>query len=97
MDPVRFDQTVIVNPSLDGRDNVDVTCERPFLVHCLAGIGRTGTFIVALSLSLCELDGENLDIVGIINQMRKCRPRMVPDVAQFEFLQRFLDNKDNLY
>lgn len=23
-------QTVIVNPSLDGRDNVDVTCERPF-------------------------------------------------------------------
>ena len=88
-------QTVI-NCSPTDENNVDVPCERPILVHCLAGIGRTGTFIAALSILLSKLDGENLNLVDIIKQMRKCRPRMVPDIAQFEFLQRFLDNKDNL-
>ena len=88
-------QTVI-NCSPTDENNVDVPWERPILVHCLAGIGRTGTFIAALSILLSKLDGENLNLVDIIKQMRKCRPRMVPDIAQFEFLQRFLDNKDNL-
>ena len=88
-------QTVI-NYSPPDDVNVDEPCDRPFLVHCLAGIGRTGTFIAALSILLSELDDENLNLVDIIKQMRKCRPRMVPDIAQFEFLQRFLDNKDNL-
>lgn len=88
-------QTVI-NYSPPDDVNVDEPCDRPFLVHCLAGIGRTGTFIAALSILLSELDDENLNLVDIIKRMRKCRPRMVPDIAQFEFLQRFLDNKDNL-
>ena len=71
-------------------------CDSPFLVHCLAGIGRTGTFIAATSILLSTLDIEHLNLVDIIKQIRKCRPRMIPDIAQFEFLQRFLDNKDRL-
>ena len=87
-------QTVI-NCSSSDDHNVDNPWEAPFLVHCLAGIGRTGTFIAAMSIVLRELDGD-IDLVDIIKQMRKSRPRMVPDFAQFEFLQRFLDNKDRL-
>jgi cadherin 5 type 2 (VE-cadherin) len=52
----------------------------PILVHCSAGVGRTGTFI-ALDRLLQQLDKLSyngyLDVYGTVLDMRRCRNKMV--------------------
>ena len=49
----------------------------PILVHCSAGVGRTGTFI-AIDLALEQAKKENVvDIAGIVNRLRQQRMKMV--------------------
>ena len=45
----------------------------PVLVHCSAGVGRTGCFL-ALSIGIRQIDVENLvDVVQILCSLRKDR------------------------
>ena len=49
----------------------------PLLVHCSAGVGRTGTFIV-LDVMLQRMKEEGtIDIQGYTNQIRANRVKMV--------------------
>ena len=49
----------------------------PILVHCSAGVGRTGTYIVVdIALEQARREGV-VDIAGIINRLRKQRMKMV--------------------
>ncbi|XP_063109378.1 receptor-type tyrosine-protein phosphatase H isoform X2 [Cavia porcellus] len=60
----------------------------PPIVHCSAGVGRTGTFI-ALDVLLRQLEGEGL--VGpfdFVRKMRRSRPLMVQTEAQYVFLHQ---------
>lgn len=75
--------------------------ENPRIVHCSAGVGRTGTF-VALEFLLGELQGgawENWDVSGFsgrdaiydtVNQLRKQRRNMVQAFEQYAFLYEVL-------
>ena len=49
----------------------------PIIVHCSAGVGRTGTFI-AVDMALEQAEKERrVDIAGIVNRLREQRMKMV--------------------
>ncbi|CAH1256618.1 PTPRR [Branchiostoma lanceolatum] len=59
---------------------------RPVVVHCSAGIGRTGCFI-ATSIGIRQLREENtVDVLSIVCGMRQDRGGMVQTNEQYEFI-----------
>jgi len=59
---------------------------RPIVVHCSAGIGRTGTF-VAIHMSLQKaLVGEDIDIKETVRSLRSQRLGMVQSKEQYLFV-----------
>ncbi|XP_065346472.1 receptor-type tyrosine-protein phosphatase kappa-like [Cloeon dipterum] len=62
----------------------------PILVHCSAGVGRTGTVIlIDACLKMVRSCGQ-LDVVNIFSQMRKQRANLVDTLEQFEFVHLVL-------
>ncbi|XP_002737754.1 uncharacterized protein LOC100372485 [Saccoglossus kowalevskii] len=58
----------------------------PILVHCSAGVGRTGVFIALYHLLEYFYTMIQVDIFGKVIKMRKQRPFMVQTQGQYEFL-----------
>ncbi|XP_037610797.1 receptor-type tyrosine-protein phosphatase H-like isoform X5 [Sebastes umbrosus] len=60
----------------------------PTVVHCSAGVGRTGT-IIALDVLLQQLEKERaVGINGFVHKMRLSRPHMVQTESQYVFLHQ---------
>ena len=67
--------------------------DRPIIVHCSAGIGRSGCFIAAL-LALEQLEKTNeIDISRIVASIRRDRGGMVQTLEQFKFLHKLIIKK----
>ncbi|XP_048252744.1 uncharacterized protein LOC125380980 isoform X2 [Haliotis rufescens] len=59
---------------------------RPMVIHCSAGVGRTGTFI-ALDHLMEEAENENkVNVFMCVGKMREDRMNMVQTVSQYEFV-----------
>ncbi|GAB1603058.1 tyrosine-protein phosphatase 10D-like isoform X2 [Argonauta hians] len=78
----------------------------PTLVHCSAGVGRTGTFIVIDRLLQHIQYHSEVDIFGLILELRKYRPNMVQTEDQYIYIYQCIAdhlkhleavNSENIY
>lgn len=72
----------------------------PTVVHCSAGVGRTGTYIALDQLlHILKRGSPVIDIFGIVYNMRKCRMFMVQTESQYILLHQvvrdYLNNEYN--
>uniref|UniRef100_A0A0N4YZZ3 protein-tyrosine-phosphatase n=1 Tax=Parastrongyloides trichosuri TaxID=131310 RepID=A0A0N4YZZ3_PARTI len=59
---------------------------RPSIIHCSAGVGRSGTFIAIDRLLQCMAIKQPLDVFGIVYEMRLERCQMVQNEQQYVFI-----------
>ncbi|XP_051544364.1 receptor-type tyrosine-protein phosphatase O-like isoform X1 [Myxocyprinus asiaticus] len=60
----------------------------PIIVHCSAGVGRTGTFIALDRLMQHIQEHEYVDILGMVSEMRSNRLSMVQTEEQYVFIHQ---------
>ncbi|CAL1532183.1 unnamed protein product [Lymnaea stagnalis] len=60
----------------------------PVVVHCSAGVGRTGTFIALCNVMKEAEDTGRIDFFKTVVKLRQDRVMMIQTSAQFEFLHR---------
>jgi len=64
--------------------------EAPWVVHCSAGVGRTGTFI-AIDYGISQLQATgHCDLISVIGELRSCRGVMVQHECQAQFAHEAL-------
>ncbi|KAM4017401.1 receptor-type tyrosine-protein phosphatase eta-like [Anomaloglossus baeobatrachus] len=66
----------------------DDSMRSPMVVHCSAGVGRTGTFI-ALDRIMKQIEAESqIDVYGVVCDLRMHRALMVQTESQYIFLNQ---------
>lgn len=67
----------------------------PMVVHCSAGVGRTGT-LLAIDVNLDRLAETNtVDVYGTLNQFRRQRNTMVQTEEQYIFIYKSIADANN--
>ncbi|XP_019749603.1 receptor-type tyrosine-protein phosphatase eta-like isoform X4 [Hippocampus comes] len=71
------------------REHMDqYSTNSPTVVHCSAGVGRTGTFI-AIDRLIFQIERENVvDVYGVVHDLRMHRPLMVQTEDQYVILNQ---------
>ncbi|XP_029981949.1 tyrosine-protein phosphatase non-receptor type 21 isoform X2 [Sphaeramia orbicularis] len=62
----------------------------PVLVHCSAGVGRTGVVILSEVMIACLEHNEMLDVRTVLTELRKQRMLMVQTLSQYNFIYKVL-------
>ncbi|BFZ09573.1 hypothetical protein BsWGS_12611 [Bradybaena similaris] len=71
------------------RENL-VQAPGPIIVHCSAGVGRSGTFIVLDHVLQLIRERDEVDIFGIVHTLRQQRVLMVQTEQQYRFIHECL-------
>lgn len=62
----------------------------PLLLHCSAGVGRTGTIVLMeLALDMARAE-KRVDVMGLLYKLRQQRINLVETVEQYEFVHEAL-------
>ncbi|CAF4717328.1 unnamed protein product, partial [Rotaria sp. Silwood2] len=82
----------LCTPVLDFRQRfrADYKPSNPILVHCSAGVGRSGTFIALDALLDRAKHQDTIDILEFTHRMRQNRVYMIQTADQYVFLYRTL-------
>lgn len=64
--------------------------KRPIVVHCSAGIGRTGCFLAVLNGMQQLRNNRNVDVLAILCSLRLNRGGLVQTAEQYELVHRVL-------
>ena len=84
------------NEILGFRNAINVAREKkeiPLVVHCSAGVGRTGTYIAVDRIMDQALDmGGDILIDNMVKEMRNARNFMVQTVIQYIFIHRAIND-----
>merc|ERR1712146_815498 len=57
----------------------------PIVVHCSAGVGRTGVFCLVEHALSCVEQGLSLNFAMTLNNMRRQRPQLIQSPDQYKF------------
>ncbi|XP_020664335.3 tyrosine-protein phosphatase non-receptor type 14 [Pogona vitticeps] len=74
------------NSILDSSNN----CNPPVVVHCSAGVGRTGVVILTELMIGCLEHNERVDVPVMLQNLREQRMFMVQTIAQYKFVYQVL-------
>ncbi|XP_038250942.1 tyrosine-protein phosphatase non-receptor type 14 [Dermochelys coriacea] len=74
------------NSVLDASNN----CNPPIVVHCSAGVGRTGVVILTELMIGCLEHNEKVDVPVMLRHLREQRMFMIQTIAQYKFVYRVL-------
>ena len=67
----------------------------PIVVHCRAGVGRTGTLILAHYILEQNKNNILLNPIDVVKEMRSCRAGMIQGFSQFSFAIDYINIKIN--
>ena len=72
------------------REQITPDDKRPVVVHCSAGVGRSGTFITLDRILQTMDNSDYVDIFGTVWSMRKERMSLVEIEQQYAFVHKCL-------
>ena len=86
------DDTRILRDLVHQAMELNISEKDPILVHCSAGVGRTGTFIAIFKLVKDYMNSrvKALDFKKTVLEMRKCRMKMVQKKEQYVYIFKCL-------
>ncbi|XP_042242748.1 receptor-type tyrosine-protein phosphatase U-like [Homarus americanus] len=73
------------------RQIIHTHMEGGMVVHCSAGIGRTGTVLQVLLLHEMLMVQGSMDPLEVLQRLRECRARLVENVAQYNLSLQIFD------
>ena len=76
-------------------DEVKFNGKKPVVVHCSAGVGRTGTFITMFNIvdeieKQKEKDVIYINIFNLVRKLKEMRIYLVENILQYEFVHEFI-------
>lgn len=89
--PSDYDGAIRMLQDVRGTDaHMSGSAHSPWIVHCSAGVGRTGTFIgIDIGMKLLDVFGQ-VNIIDVIRNMRADRGQSVQSIQQADFMLHVL-------